>query len=75
MDRKTYDRITGREFLGRKVRSNAVIRNGYMELPEGTLFSVQRKHNGLHLVSDPCETCGIKVYVHNVNPDRVDLIN
>ena len=75
MDAKTYEKMTNRMVVGRKVISTQALRNGYAELPAGTVFTVQRKLNGYHVESDPCRTCGVKIRMSNVPWHAVELFD
>jgi len=74
MDNKTYRRKTSDQLKGLKVVSRREMRNGWAVLPAGTVFTIERKGKGLHLLSDPCPTCGIKVPISRVQPYDVDLL-
>lgn len=63
-----------RDWIGRKVRTKVVLRNGVMEIPEGTVLRVTHNHAGLRLVSDACEHCGVRVYISKVPESDVVLL-
>ena len=75
MDYKTYKRSTSKQLEGRKVVSRREMRNGYAVLPAGTVFTIEHKSKGLHLLSDPCPTCGVKVPISRVQPIDVDFLS
>ncbi len=52
--------------VGDRVRSVRDIKNGWAELPSGTVFTVTRRFAGYGLRSDPCKCCGIRVHVTRV---------
>ncbi|MDO8635863.1 MAG: hypothetical protein Q7R34_06395 [Dehalococcoidia bacterium] len=51
MDLKTYREIRDREFVGRKVKTLVQMRNNLCVIPPGTIATVQRKFNGLYLLT------------------------
>lgn len=53
------------------VQSYGRMKNGWADLPAGTLFRVESSHNGLTIVSRPCECCDIKVSISKVH--RMDV--
>lgn len=73
MDRKTYDKTTEKEFIGRKVVSLIRMKNGMMNIPAGVTWTIQRKQAGFELMSDPCPHCGIRVYISKVQPRDVEF--
>lgn len=75
MDKKTYDQIRDREFRGRKVKTLVELSNGWCRIAPGTVATIQKKYNGLDLMTDPCQTCGVKVVISHVQPRDVDLVD
>ncbi len=74
MDLKTYDRTTDKQFRGRQVRTLVQLKNGWAEIPAGTLATIIRKRKGFVLETVACPHCGVKVYISHVGPARVDLV-
>lgn len=74
MDTKTYNKLTDRELRGRKVRSLVELHNGWCRIPQGTTFTITRKMGGLHLETEPCVTCGVRVRISYVPPRDVELM-
>lgn len=75
MDKKTYDKTLDREFRGRKVKTLVVLSNGWCKIPPGTVCTVTKKLGGLHLESDPCPHCGVRVSISYVPPKDVDFVD
>lgn len=75
MDRKTYDKTTEKEFVGKKVKSLIPLSNGLYKIPAGTIWTIQRKWKGFGLWSDPCLHCGVRVHISDVSPRDVDFAN
>ncbi len=73
MDRKTYERTTEKNFIGRKVKSLRPISNGLYRFPAGMTFTIEGKQKGFALLSDPCPHCGIQAYINKVEPQAVDF--
>lgn len=63
-----------RDWVGRKVRTKRVLRNGHMEIPAGTVCEVIRNVAGLWLVNPPCECCGVRVFINKVPESDVELL-
>lgn len=72
MDRKTYERTTQAQFIGRKVKSLCPMSNGLYRLPAGMTFTIKKKHGGFDLLSDPCPHCGIQAVIAKVEPTAVE---
>ena len=70
-----YRRFTEEQWKGRKVRSLRDMRNGYAELPAGTIFTITGKYKGFSLVSDPCATCGVKIHIGRVSGASLELVS
>ena len=75
MDKKTYDKIRDREFCGRKVKTLVELSNGWCRIAPGTIATVQRKFNGLSLMTEPCPSCGVKIAITHVPPRDVDFVD
>jgi len=74
MDRKTYEKTTAKEFIGRKVKSLVALTSGRYKFPAGTIFAISDKYNGFDLWSDPCPHCGVSASINKVPPRNVELI-
>jgi len=73
MDRKTYEKTTEKEFIGRKVKSLIPMQNGMFKFPAGMTWTIHRKQAGFQLLSDRCPHCGIRAYISKVQPRDVDF--
>lgn len=62
------------EWVGRKVETVAVMRNGNQEIPAGTVAEVTQARSGLTLKTDPCKCCGVRVYITRVHSSHVRLV-
>lgn len=69
-----YKRNSTDFFKGKKVISLRKLRNGWSELPAGTVFTIEDKSGGFSLQSDPCKCCGVRVYIRKVHPSAVDIV-
>jgi len=49
-----------RDWAGGYVRSMRIIRNGYGEMPAGTVYKIQSAGITAHFMSLPCPCCGFK---------------
>lgn len=74
MDKRTYNKTTEREFIGRKVKSIRSMSNGLYRFPAGMTFTIKRKQGGFELLSDPCPHCGIRATVSKVKPQAVEFM-
>ena len=72
MKRHEYTRIPLRLMRGRSVRSLVALRNGYGELPAGTIYEVRDKRSGFGLRSEPCGHCGFQQNINKVRPEEVE---
>lgn len=63
-----------RDWIGRKVRTKNVLRNGNSIIPAGTELIVADNHSGLRLRSEPCEHCGVSIYITRVPESSVTLL-
>lgn len=63
-----------RDWEGLKVQTLRVFRNGNIEIPSGTTCTVERNYGGLYLITDPCEKCGVRVYITKVPEDGVLIL-
>lgn len=73
MDRKTYNKTTESQFVGRKVKSLRSMSNGLYRFPVGMTFTIRRKYGGFELLSDPCPHCGIQAVINKVEPQAVNF--
>ena len=69
-----YRRTTLNQLKGRKVRVNRELRNGMMVIPEGAIATIDDKHGGFSLTSDPCPHCGVRISISKVPPQDIDLL-
>ena len=63
-----------RDWVGLTVKSLTPLRNGRYIIPAGTWFKVERNHNGLHLWSLGCHSCGIRVFINHVSERAVEIM-
>jgi hypothetical protein len=68
-----YKRVC--DWIGKTVRTTEVLKNGWMEIPIGTVCAVTDARSGLRLCTDPCAHCGVRVYINKVPPHTVEMIN
>lgn len=64
-----------RDWVGRQVRTQHVLRNGVTEIPAGTVLRVVGNRSGLKLISAPCAHCGVRVYITRVAESDVVLLD
>ena len=69
-----YNRITNKEWKGKRVRTLVRVSNRLGEIPSGKLATVVHKSRGLEIRTDPCETCGIVFFVSKVQPRDLALV-
>lgn len=74
MNRREYDRLTGEQLRGRKVRTLCPMSNGFVEIPAGTILTIGRKFSGFTMRSEPCSLCGVRVLISRVEPQSVELL-
>ena len=55
-----------RDRIGMKVRITKNLRNGYCQVPIGTLATITHWHGGAHIRTDPCPRCGVKLFFSKV---------
>ena len=58
-----------RDWVGSYVESKVALRNGWGELPAGTVYVVSRNFGGLEMRSVGCPTCGMRLSIKKV-PER-----
>ncbi len=63
-----------RDWVGRKVRALSALSSGRLAIPEGRILTVQRNWKGLTLVTDPCPSCGVRIYITRVSVHSVELL-
>lgn len=63
-----------RDWLGMRVRTKEAMRNGYVEIPAGSLATVDGIGVGLELKVDPCQCCGMKAIISRVHGSKVEPI-
>ena len=63
-----------RDWVGRRVITQAVLKNGLMEFPIGTVMEVTYSHGGLNLKSLPCPHCGVSIFIRKVSELQVRLL-
>ena len=63
-----------RDHVGLMVKTLKTLKNGYCEIPPGTICMVTYSRGGLHLTSKPCKNCGIRVMITKVSYNDVKLI-
>ncbi len=64
-----------RDWIGLKVRALVELKNSWCIIPKGTLLTVSRSWGGLHLVSDPCPHCGVRIRISKVKESHVEIID
>lgn len=69
-----YERHTGEEWEGSRVRTRRELKNRLAALPRGTELTVTRKWGGFDLRADACEECGVQVRITDVPPEAVRLV-
>ena len=74
MDWNMYRRYNENWWKSVQVRSRIPLRNGYCELPEGTVYRITRKLKGFNLESAPCGKCGAKQFISRVSPRDLDFV-
>jgi hypothetical protein len=75
VSRKEYERKSEDYWKRVTVRTNRVLRNGWMEIPAGTLCRITDKRGGFKLETEPCKCCGVRVYISKVLPEDVDVVS
>lgn len=74
MDLNTYKKMTLADLKGRKVKTLVPMRNGWADIPAGTICEIEGKLNGFALKSDPCPHCGVSVHIGRVPARDVELL-
>lgn len=57
-----------------RVRSLRKLRNGFAEMPVGTIYKVDSALGGLSLSSEPCKCCGMEQFIRRVHPRDVEIV-
>ena len=70
---KKWQRKTDQWWRGQKVVVIKEIRNHHFSIAPGTICTVERKYNGLHIESEPCPHCGTQVSMSNARYDHFIL--
>lgn len=74
MESGQYEHTTEWKFKGRKVRTLNPLRNGWGEIPAGTIATITRKHGGFNLLTEPCPRCGLRASISKVPYTDVVLL-
>ena len=64
-----------KDWEGLRVVSLKKLRNSLAQIPDGTMFTVERNYAGLHLISDPCPHCGVRFFINKVPESDVRIIS
>lgn len=62
------------DWKGKRVRSVRKLRNGFGEMPVGTIYKLHSALGGLSLSSEPCKCCGIEQFIRRVHPRDVEVV-
>lgn len=73
IDGKLYQKSSD-WWVGKKVRATFEIGNGRASLPAGTIFTVTRKFDDLHLISEPCGKCGLRLKITKVRIGSLEMV-
>lgn len=63
---------TRNDWIGRRVRTTRPLKNGYMEIPEGTICEIGDKFGKFRLKTEPCSHCGVAIFINGI--DRYDFV-
>ncbi|KKN36053.1 hypothetical protein LCGC14_0777480 [marine sediment metagenome] len=71
-----------RDWIGRRVRALRALSHGrfvdgrshHMAIPEGKILTVTHSWNGLTLRTDPCPSCGVRLFITRVSEHDVELL-
>lgn len=63
-----------RDWVGRRVRTRRELRSGMMQIPADTILTVESNRSGLTLSTQPCEHCGVRIFVRRVPESDVELL-
>ncbi len=70
---KKWQRKTDQWWRGQKVVVVSEIKNHHFRIAPGTICIVKRKYNGLHIESEHCPHCAVKVSMSNVRYEKFVL--
>lgn len=59
---------------GARVRTTRALSNHHFEIPQGTVMVVTYKRSGLHLSTEPCDHCGVRLRITGVQRQDVELV-
>jgi len=63
------------DWTGMAVRTRRAMRNGLVEIPAGTLATVEHAgRTGIHLTSAPCKCCGVRIRMTRVSHEDVEAV-
>ncbi|OPX89033.1 MAG: hypothetical protein A4E53_01641 [Pelotomaculum sp. PtaB.Bin104] len=74
MDKKWYETHTEKVLKGKKCVSLYPLKNGWCTLPEGTVYTITRKYQGLNLTSDKCPHCGAQQHISRVSYRDIQML-
>lgn len=64
-----------RDYVGRRVRTTKMLRNGYAELPAGSLaVVVEQSKKGSSLRFDRCTCCGVSIFMTGIGADVIEFV-
>lgn len=63
-----------RDHIGLMVKTIVPMRNGMINIPTGTICKVEYARGGLSLETQPCEKCGVSVFIRKVSYAHVALL-
>lgn len=75
MKRSYYNKTTEEDFLGKKVKTLSVLKNGNYEVAKGSVLTIERKHGGFSLLCEACEHCKVRIFITKVQPEDVELVD
>jgi nitrite reductase/ring-hydroxylating ferredoxin subunit len=70
----TYKKLTAKDLVGRKVKTNVELENRLQVIPAGTICTIDKKDGGFSLTSAACPHCGVKICIGKVPPQDVELL-
>jgi hypothetical protein len=63
-----------KDYAGLKVRLKRTLKNGIIEIPAGKVCTIESWYRGACLRTDPCECCGVRVYITKVPQSALELL-
>ncbi|WP_155646902.1 hypothetical protein [Burkholderia territorii] len=63
-----------RDWLGMRIRTKEVMRNGYVEMAAGSIATVTGIGVGLELKFEPCSCCGMRAFMTRIHGSAVEPI-